>query len=53
MTGAAGGTGLAAALRFPAMGLKVCLADLGHPLNISTATGKAFLDMLGIAGLHR
>jgi NAD(P)-dependent dehydrogenase (short-subunit alcohol dehydrogenase family) len=30
VTGAASGTGLAAALRFAAMGLKVCLADLSE-----------------------
>ena len=39
ITGAASGIGLAAAQRFAAMGMRVCLADLGgDALQAATAT---------------
>ncbi len=38
VTGAAGGIGLAAATRFAAMGLKVCIADLS-PEALERAAG--------------
>jgi NAD(P)-dependent dehydrogenase (short-subunit alcohol dehydrogenase family) len=39
VTGGASGIGLAAAVRFARMGLRVCIADLGEDLLAQVASG--------------
>jgi NAD(P)-dependent dehydrogenase (short-subunit alcohol dehydrogenase family) len=51
VTGAASGIGRAAALRFAAMGLKVCLADLGSSALDDAAGEAASVHKLGAAGV--
>jgi NAD(P)-dependent dehydrogenase (short-subunit alcohol dehydrogenase family) len=51
VTGAASGIGLAAAKRFAAMGLKVCLADLSAAALGSAATEVAAESPLGQSGV--
>src|SRR5476651_1854465 len=50
ITGAASGIGLAAARRFAAMGLKVCLADLVPEALERAAAEVAAVSPLGAAG---
>ena len=51
ITGAASGIGLAAARRFAAMGLKVCLADLSADALDRAATEVAASSQAGEAGV--
>ena len=52
VTGAASGIGLAAAKRFAAMGLKVCLADLPHETLEHAAAQVAAASPIGPSGVH-
>jgi NAD(P)-dependent dehydrogenase (short-subunit alcohol dehydrogenase family) len=51
VTGAASGIGLAAAKRFAAMGLKVCLADLSHETLEHAAAQVAAASPIGPSGV--
>ena len=52
VTGAASGIGLAAAMRFAAMGMRVCLADLPAQALDSAAAGAAAESPRAAAAVH-